>query len=223
MTEEDHRTRVGAERRERMRRRLIESALHVFARKGVDATDIKDVAEQAQVSRGSFYNYFETNEELMAAVLEELGNELLVLVDTVVTQHDDPAERMALGLRMVLHTAQQHRLFARFVARVGIERAVGNSLAMNYVPRDIEAGVAAGRFHVNSLPAALTLVLGTAHAALCSMALNLPQPEDFPEEVVYQILLGLGMRRDAAHRLARLPLESVEPPAGALLNCFDPA
>lgn len=44
MTVEDHRVRVAAERRARMKRRLIESALLVFAEKGFDAADIKDVA-----------------------------------------------------------------------------------------------------------------------------------------------------------------------------------
>jgi len=66
----DHRPRVAAERRARMRRKLVESALLVFAGKGVDASVIEDVIVAAGVSRGTFYNYFRTNAELLAAVNE---------------------------------------------------------------------------------------------------------------------------------------------------------
>ena len=62
----DHRTRVAAERRARMHRKLVESALLVFAEKGVDASVIEDVIAAADVSRGTFYNYFRTNGELLA-------------------------------------------------------------------------------------------------------------------------------------------------------------
>ena len=213
----DHRVRVAAARRERMRMRLIESALHVFAKKGLDATDIKDVIEHAQVSRGSFYNYFQTNEELMAAVLEALGNELLDLVDAVVTSREDPAERLACGIRMVLHAARTHRLYARFAARVGIDKAVDNSLALEYLPRDIGAGVEAGRFHVASPMAALVLALGTTHGAICAMAMDAELPEEFPEEVAYQVLLGLGMTRVAARKLVGKPIDAVRFPPASLL------
>ena len=50
---EDHRTRVAAEKRARMRRKLVESALLVFAEKGVDASVIEDVIAVAGVSRGT--------------------------------------------------------------------------------------------------------------------------------------------------------------------------
>ncbi len=51
---EDHRPRVAAEKRARMRRKLIENALLVFAEKGVDASVIDDVIRTANVSRGTF-------------------------------------------------------------------------------------------------------------------------------------------------------------------------
>ena len=77
----DHRPRVAAERRARMRRKLVESALLVFAEKGVDASVIEDVIAAARVSRGTFYNYFRTNAELLVAAIEELGNEVVDLIE----------------------------------------------------------------------------------------------------------------------------------------------
>ena len=130
----DHRTRVAAEKRERMRMRLIESALHVFAHKGADAAVIEDVIAMAEVSRGTFYNYFRTTEEVMAAVQQDVGNELLSLVDMAIADRQDPAERLACGVRMVLQ--ELNLLPTLTVAEAGLnlfwlDRAVWN-LDVNY-------------------------------------------------------------------------------------------
>ncbi|HNN08489.1 MAG TPA: helix-turn-helix domain-containing protein, partial [Azospira sp.] len=59
----DHRTRVGQERRERTRAKLLAAALPVFAKHGADAAIIDSIIQQAGVARGTFYNYFRTNDE----------------------------------------------------------------------------------------------------------------------------------------------------------------
>ena len=99
-----------------MRARLIESALIVFTMKGVEAAVIDDVIDLAEVSRGTYYNYFKTNDELMAAVLQEVSNELLSLVDGAIASRTDPAERVACGIRMVLHAVRKCPLLGRFAA-----------------------------------------------------------------------------------------------------------
>src|SRR5450830_694756 len=91
----DHRPRVAAERRERMRKRLIESAMIVFAEKGVGASVIPEVVAAAEVSQGSFYNYFRTNDDLLAAVSSELSAEMIELIEPAVGDIADPALRAA--------------------------------------------------------------------------------------------------------------------------------
>lgn len=218
MTNQDHRTRVAAEKRERMRTRLIESALLVFARKGADAAVIDDVIALAEVSRGTFYNYFRTNEELMGAVMQALGNEMLALVDAEVLTRKDPAERLAGGVRMVLHTTMQHPLLAQFVAKVGIQMAMGNSLAMQYLARDILAGMEAERFTLASPELGLVLVLGTAHAAICAVTMRPNLPASYAEDITYHLLLGLGMSKAQAKKLVSEPIEAVAFPENALLS-----
>ncbi|WP_374943410.1 TetR/AcrR family transcriptional regulator, partial [Sphingomonas sp.] len=70
---EDHRTRVGRERRERMRNQLLQSVLAVCAGRGpAGAAVIDDVVRHASVSRGTFYNHFESIEQAVS----ELGLQL---------------------------------------------------------------------------------------------------------------------------------------------------
>ena len=58
---EDHRVRVGAQRRGKTRLRLLQCALAVFTEKGPDVAFIDDFIAAAGVSRGTFYNHFKTN------------------------------------------------------------------------------------------------------------------------------------------------------------------
>ena len=80
----NHRTLVGHQRRQKMLLHLIDSAISVYAEKGIDATLIDDVIVAADVSRGTFYNYFRTTTELLAAVGEALSNETLRLIESEV-------------------------------------------------------------------------------------------------------------------------------------------
>ena len=84
---------------------------------------IEDVIAAAAVSRGTFYNYFRTNADLLAAAIEELGNEVVHLIEARVRPLPSPAARLVTGLRLYLDTARRFPLFARFIARVGHSRS----------------------------------------------------------------------------------------------------
>lgn len=78
------------EQAQRRREQLIEAALAVFARKGVDGTSIKDIAQAAAVTPGLLYHYFDSKEDLVAAVLEERG--FLPQLRALLSEHaDQPA------------------------------------------------------------------------------------------------------------------------------------
>ena len=104
---EDHRRRVAAEKRVRMRRKLIENALLVFAEKGVDASVIEVVIKAAGVSRGTFYNYFRTNAELQMAATDELGNEIVQQIENETRDNPSPAARVCTGVRLYLRAARR--------------------------------------------------------------------------------------------------------------------
>jgi len=62
------------EREKQMRRKSILSAAEsLFAHNGYRKTKIEDIAEKAEVSVGTVYGYFQNKEELLAAVLDDIG------------------------------------------------------------------------------------------------------------------------------------------------------
>lgn len=212
----DHRPRVAAERRERMRKRLIESAMIVFADKGVGASVIPDVVAAAEVSQGSFYNYFRSNEELLAAVADELSGEMVQLIEPVVGDIADPAQRVATAMRCYLHLARGHRLLARFLAAAGLRLMVQHNETFRYLPADLEEGQKQGVFASVPLDIVLDLVAGAGVAALDRLSRS-RTAKNYPDQIVAALMRTLGMAVADADRVASGPLPKLVPAADSLL------
>jgi len=54
------------------RERLLESAKRLFSQKGYYATSVEDIVESVGLSKGAFYFYFKSKEELFKSLVEEM-------------------------------------------------------------------------------------------------------------------------------------------------------
>lgn len=50
---------------------LLTAALTLFRKNGVDNTTVSDIVKEAHVAQGTFYNYFQSKDDIFADVLEE--------------------------------------------------------------------------------------------------------------------------------------------------------
>ncbi|NMB90569.1 MAG: TetR/AcrR family transcriptional regulator [Chloroflexi bacterium] len=55
------------------RSRLLAAAVQVFARQGYENANINHISETAGYAKGTVYNYFASKQELMLAVLDDVG------------------------------------------------------------------------------------------------------------------------------------------------------
>jgi AcrR family transcriptional regulator len=72
-TEQRPRTKPPEERRDE----LMNAAQHLFLKQGVAPTTIEQITSQAGVAKGTFYLYFSSKEEVLAALGERFGQGLL--------------------------------------------------------------------------------------------------------------------------------------------------
>ena len=212
----DHRPRVAAERRARMRGKLVESALLVFAEKGVDASVIEDVIAAAGVSRGTFYNYFRTNAELLVAAIEELGNEVVDLIESRVKSLPSPAARLFTGLRQYLEVAQRLPLFARFITRVGPQAIGPDNLVYKYIPIHIEEGIRAGEFVDAPVGVALDMVVGAGLIAVARISADRTN-DAYLRAMLLALARSLGFDQGRAEAILSEPVEPVDLNADSLL------
>jgi TetR/AcrR family transcriptional regulator, ethionamide resistance regulator len=217
----DHRKRVAGERRDRMRARLLSSAMNLIAEKGPAATSIDDVISRAQVSRGTFYKYFPSPDALIQHLAIEVANELICVAEPVVQLYADPAERVSTGMRIVARLAIDHPLAATFLVRLGWPDTRGPNLLLDFVKRDLAEGIRQGRFLPMPIALALSIVTGVSLGATHRMLEPDCEP-NFAELSAAAALRGLGLDPNAAERIANAPLLPVGiPPEGVLAGTFE--
>jgi AcrR family transcriptional regulator len=72
------------------RRKLLDAAVRIFARKGYHAARVGDIAEEAGVAYGLLYHYFSSKEEVLRSVFRETWQALIATIESV-GESDDPA------------------------------------------------------------------------------------------------------------------------------------
>lgn len=206
------RTSIGLAKRERTRTSLIEAAYRVFARKEFEAVTIDEIIAEAGVARGTFYNYFQTREEILKAVAAFLREEMKQKLGILTI--DDPAARMAIAIRLFLHQAIRDQTWGGFVVRLGLMAVPLSETIEEGIVTDLEAGIRSKRFPVESQQAAMALILGTglmAARTILAKDLTGDLEPDYPEQITQIILKALGIPETEAHSIAFKPLDVVNP------------
>lgn len=96
------------ERGRRTRTALLTAARDAFEQRGFDDCRMNDIADTAGVSHGTVYTYFESKEEILGQVIDEL---LVELQDDLRTSAKDPMARIEEANRRYLQAYRDnHRL-----------------------------------------------------------------------------------------------------------------
>jgi TetR/AcrR family transcriptional regulator, ethionamide resistance regulator len=209
MIESDHRQRFAAERRHRMRVRLMKSALQLMATQGPSNTSIDDVIGHAGVSRGTFYKYFDTPTDLVIAVAKEVSNEMLRALDPLVLTFDNPAERLSAGIRLVLRFVRRYPVLGSFIVRLGWPHLnQSEHLFYTYAVRDIKLGMRLGSFERMHLDVAINIMAGSLIGAIHSVSMSADAPNNYPDQMALGVLKALGVDREEARRIVGVKLPS---------------
>ncbi len=86
----DGRSRRAQEKRKTRRAEILSAAERVIAKRGYQATSIADVLEAAQISRGTFYLYFDSRESLFHELISGFIQQLMGCIKVVHREEGDP-------------------------------------------------------------------------------------------------------------------------------------
>lgn len=193
---QEPRTR-GHKKKERTRRHLIAAGLRVLGEKGQGLT-VSDVVAEAEVSNGTFYNYFADRDEL----LEELAEHSVLSLAAATANEaiDDPARRFAAATMRMLQRASEDETWARVMLRLVSRPGSGVDMS-RYLREDLEEGFALGRFDVGPDAATLDQVAGLIIMTIRRIVEGQATP-DVPEQAVRRGLRALGVDDTESARLA---------------------
>jgi AcrR family transcriptional regulator len=200
--------------RERMYRDLVvESAEHVIAEKGLDATTMQEIAAEAGISLRTLYAAFPSKDELVAEVQRVRGEGIVARIGEGIDQAgEDPLERLSGGVRGYVDFLLDHPSFLRIHLREGRAWGLGPAdgeaegwrTGLGRFARILRDGMEAGVFHAGD---ADFLALVGASVMQVHMAHIVGRSEQDAEALADEILVLL-------HRLFCRP-DDHEPVASA--------
>lgn len=194
-------------RKAQTRQKLIDAARGFLAADRHTTVSIQDITDEADVGFGSFYNHFASKAELFEAAVSEVQEELGRLLDDLSSTVDDPAMAFAQSIRLTARLAVARPETAQVLVRHGMAYIDADAGLAPRALRDIEAGVASGRFQIGDPRLALAT---TAGALLAVLHVSLVNPEDVTDakcdEVAELLLRMLGVPLDEAREIATAPL-----------------
>jgi AcrR family transcriptional regulator len=193
-------------RKQRTRAALVKAAQRLIA-EGRANVPVLEITQAADVGMGSFYNHFESKEQLFEAAIADVLDAHGAMLDRLTASIDDPAETFATSFRLTGRLFRQRPqeseiLLANGPALLSSERGLAPRAL-----RDIKAGVAADRFHIDDPELALAMA-GGALLGLGKLLRDDPDRDDAraADTVTENVLRLFGLSADEARVVCRRPL-----------------
>ncbi|WP_414686158.1 TetR/AcrR family transcriptional regulator [Mycobacterium sp.] len=193
-------------RKQRTRAALIGAAQRLIAEGKVNVP-VLEITRVADVGMGSFYNHFDSKEQLFEAAVADVLDAYGAMLDRLTESIDDPAETFATSFRMTgrlfrSRPQESDILLANGLALLSSDRGLAPRAL-----RDIKAGVDAGRFTVDDPELALA-VAGGALLGLGKLLRDDPDRDDAraADGITESVLRLFGLSADEAHAVCQRPL-----------------
>ncbi len=199
-------------RKARTRQALVDAAVRLIAEGRGERASIQEITEAADIGFGSFYNHFESKEQLFETasceVLERWGQ----MLDRACAGVSDPAEVLSHSLRISARLGWTYPDVGRFITGTGLNLLDAPGGLAPRALRDIQDGQAVGQFTVRDAGVALSAVAGGLIGLLRMHQSDPARVDDSSvNELAEACLRLLGLPAAKAKRLAALPLPATEP------------
>ncbi len=190
----------GARRKARTRQKLLDAAGSLFAQSSLDDISIVDITDAADVGLGTFYNHFESKNDLLKAVADDFLLVYAEELDKLIEDLTDPMEIILMSYRYTIRSAKHP-----------IGWPIIEQLPQNYLRDKIHAravadavvGVKTGRFKLDDAEAFMKFMSSSVVGVMGGLAddtLTLEEAEAFG--IYFAKLLGVD-EAAAAEFLAR--------------------
>jgi AcrR family transcriptional regulator len=151
--------KIPSGKRQATRKALLDAARDLVFEKGHDRISIQEVTNRARVATGTYYNYFDSKQDVFMAVARDLQDQLAADLETTRESIKDPAMMVAVTLKYYFYQCldnQEWREFTRYtrLSHLSLEQPVEARI------EDIQRGVKGGRFKVDDVHFTESLIRG---------------------------------------------------------------
>ncbi|WP_081283460.1 TetR/AcrR family transcriptional regulator [Mycobacterium asiaticum] len=193
-------------RKQRTRSALVKAAQRLIAQGKVNVP-VLEITQAADVGMGSFYNHFDSKEQLFEAAVADVLDAHGALLDRLTVAIEDPAETFATSFRLTGRMFRQRPQESEILLANGLSLLSSDRGLAPRALRDIKAGMASGRFTVDDPELALAIA-GGALLGLGALLRNDPERDGAKaaDTATESVLRLFGLTAEEAHAVCRRPL-----------------
>jgi AcrR family transcriptional regulator len=190
------------------RRHIHRAALKLFVEKGSTQLTVSELAAAAGVARGTIYNQLGDGCALFEEVAEHLVQEMSDRLSGIYQGIDDPAMRMAIGVRHYVRHAHEERDWGRFIIRFAYTSGPLQRLWVGGPGENLRLGVQGGRYTVrrSQTRTVLGMIVGGVLSAMAAVCEGDETWRAAGCDTAELLLVALGIDRKEARALASAPL-----------------
>ncbi len=188
----------------RNRKALLNALEQLIAGKGFERVTIDEIAETADLAKGTFYNYFDDKHEIEKELALTIRREIRDQVGVAEEGIHDPAGQLVAGIAVCLRTAAAFPTRAAVLSRMYSLWLSADSNKEFLLFKDLEIGYRTQRFSAGDLPVAVVLTVGAVQAGIMR-ALQLGEPDAIRKlalSLSESVLRGLGVKSSEARAVA---------------------
>jgi len=186
----------GHGKRERTLAALLDAAVDVIGRKGMEAAKISDMTNAAGLANGTFYNYFQSKEEILHKIAMEVAVEVSRRLDVQMENIDDGPTRMVTATAGFMDLILDAPDWAAVLFDATAYLPEPRKDAFQYLTADIAIGVEQGAFKVEVDPFTVSQIVALIGAAIRAQLAH-GRNADLTRRLCVNILrlLGLTVRK----------------------------
>ena len=196
-------------KRERTRKTILEAAFGLIGNEKGLTVRIEEICAAAEISRGTFYNYFTSLEELFEVLAIELSHDLNRALVLTFDETQSHAEGANAAIQHYLNYARRDPAWAWAMVHLSAFGPSFGAEAWDACYRSIAKGIEAGEFDVPNATVGRDLMTGTV---LATVRTTLRGGRSQPRVIAYHVLRALGVPDARAREIADRLLPAIAVP-----------
>jgi AcrR family transcriptional regulator len=188
--------------------RISDAAVRLFVEKGTTHVTISELAQEANVARGTLYRNIGSVEGLFDRIVAEMSADMHRRVAGSFAGIDDPPARLATGVRLWIRYAHENPIIGRFAVRFGLSEESLRTMMTGPPMQDINAGVTRGRYVIgpSSVESVASVVIGATISAMWMVLEGHQTWREAGSSTAELVLRAMGIEPSEAHEISTAEL-----------------